>query len=940
MASSGARLAQALGIRPGEAVRVLTVAALFALLEAGRAWGEVGVETLVQGRFGPTGLPTVLPWLYMALGALGLGIALLYGAALGRFLRRPLFLALLGIAAAGLVGGWAALPGGSDAAVVGLWLGVSLVGGLLLTVSWTLAGSTFDARQARRLFPVLTAAAIAGGFSASLAAGPLTGSLGAAALVLLEAAALLLAMPLVAVLTRGSRSGSTTPARRPVLAEMRAGMDIVRASPLLRRIAACYVLLAVLMFSVQYPFTVSLATALPTDVERATVLGILSAAVTATSFVVSAFVARRVYARFGISAGALLLPVVYLAGFAVWLAWFAFPTALVVRFAQQVTQRGISNASWSAFYNVVPGERRAQVMAFNDGVPGQLGTILSGGLLLAAGWALSVDVLFALGLATAVVTLMLALGIRRGYGRSLVAALRSGAGERLIEGGPGIEGLLRDPSVVPALSDALHAPEPGVREIAARLLGSGGGVPDTARQALVDATRDPDARVRLAAIGTLARIGALGAPGGRSIDGSSPGPGPDLDTLTRDPDPRVRAAAMVGSASRDPATILALAGDEVPAVRATALAAMAPTADGRLSADARAIAVRALGDPVGRVRSAAALLLGADDGAPDDLLRALARGSRDESLAALDALARRAQRVGQDPVVRGPVLAYADRLLGRVAALRAARGGLGEPVAPVASLLVSTLALRERAAMATLLGTLAVLGAPEASGPVRRCLGSDDPDVRAQAIEALEALADPRLARRVAGLLDADPGTRAGADDRDRLLDTLAHDDDPWLRRLAQACREESAVADTARTMTELEMMLALRRVPLFEDLDPEDLQRIAASAVERSWEPGAVLMTQGEPSDELVVLLAGGVRVERAEPDGTTRFIRDYEAGEHIGELAVLRERPRAATVIAREEGARGLVVPGAGLRGILRERPDAAMAMLATLAERVSRQ
>ena len=147
-------------------------------------------------------------------------------------------------------------------------------------------------------------------------------------------------------------------------------------------------------------------------------------------------------------------------------------------------------------------------------------------------------------------------------------------------------------------------------------------------------------------------------------------------------------------------------------------------------------------------------------------------------------------------------------------------------------------------------------------------------------------------------------------------------------------------MADTARTMTELEMMLALRRVPLFEDLDPEDLQRIAASAVERSWEPGAVLMTQGEPSDELVVLLAGGVRVERAEPDGTTRFIRDYEAGEHIGELAVLRERPRAATVIAREEGARGLVVPGAGLRGILRERPDAAMAMLATLAERVSRQ
>ena len=45
-------------------------------------------------------------------------------------------------------------------------------------------------------------------------------------------------------------------------------------------------------------------------------------------------------------------------------------------------------------------------------------------------------------------------------------------------------------------------------------------------------------------------------------------------------------------------------------------------------------------------------------------------------------------------------------------------------------------------------------------------------------------------------------------------------------------------------------------------------------------------------------------------------------------------------ATVIAEDGGARGLVVAGSGLKAILRERPDAAMAMLATLAERISRQ
>jgi len=146
-------------------------------------------------------------------------------------------------------------------------------------------------------------------------------------------------------------------------------------------------------------------------------------------------------------------------------------------------------------------------------------------------------------------------------------------------------------------------------------------------------------------------------------------------------------------------------------------------------------------------------------------------------------------------------------------------------------------------------------------------------------------------------------------------------------------------VTEATRSRTELETMLALRRVPLFEGLDPEDLQRIAATVVERVYAPDEALMTEGDLGEGLVVLLEGTVRVEKLEPDGSIRMIRTYEPGEHIGELAVLRERPRVASVIAEAGGARGLWVSGAALKAILRERPDAAMAMLATLAERISR-
>ena len=922
-------LTRAIGVRPGEGRRLASVAALFALVETGRAFGEIGVETLVLGRYGPTGLPSVLPFLYMGLGATGLVVALAYTAALGRVTRARLFVGLLGLGAALIIGWRIALGAGFEDVLLPLWLTIYVIGSIVVTVYWTVAGATFDARQAKRLFPLLTAAAIAGAFVGSLLAGPVAGLIGAANLVLIEAAAMLLALPLLVRLVRRPRpdaraAASVRPRGRSALADLRAGFDVVAASPMLRRIAIAYVLLAVLMFSVQYPFTISAAATFPTDTERATALGVLSAVITATSFLVSVFVANRVFARFGVSAGAVLLPIVYLVGFGVWLVQFSFPTAAAFRASQQVTQRGLSNASWSAFYNVVPADRRAQVLAFNDGVPGQLGTILSGLLLFAAGRILAPDQFFWLGVIAAIVATVVVVGIRRRYGASLVAALRGGAAEQVLEGGPGVAALMHDPSVVPALVGAVSAPEPGVRELAAAMLGDVDS--PVARAALVRATLDADAGVRVAAIRALGRTRA-----GLTAEAL------DLEVLEADPDPRVRAAVVVARAGRDQATVLALVGDPDPAIRTFALQALTPTDGVSLDPAARSAAITALDDEAARVRAAAAAVLGADDGPVTELLDIVEHGWRRPSTAALDALAARCDRAGQDPAIRPVIRDFALRQVERTAGLRRDRLALAATPIEAERFLVDVLAARERDLLRSLLGALAVLGARDAPGLIRRSLAADDPEIRAQAIEALESLGDRQLAGRVVRFLeDAD---LAALPARDAVLERLAHDEDPWLRRLAQACRGEP-VADATRSLSALETMLALRRVPLFEGLAPEDLQRIASSAVERVYAADEALITEGDLSDELVVLLDGAVRVERAEPDGSVRFIRTYEAGEHIGELAVLRERPRVASVIAQDGGARGLVVAGNGLKAILRERPDAAMAMLATLAERLSRQ
>jgi CRP/FNR family transcriptional regulator, cyclic AMP receptor protein len=111
-------------------------------------------------------------------------------------------------------------------------------------------------------------------------------------------------------------------------------------------------------------------------------------------------------------------------------------------------------------------------------------------------------------------------------------------------------------------------------------------------------------------------------------------------------------------------------------------------------------------------------------------------------------------------------------------------------------------------------------------------------------------------------------------------------------------------------------------------------------TAVEWLYGPNEVVVREGDLGDELIVIVEGAVRVVHLADDGTERLIREYAAGEHFGELAVLREGPRAATVIAQPPGVRGLTIGGAGLTAILRERPEAAMAMLATLADRISQR
>jgi flavin reductase (DIM6/NTAB) family NADH-FMN oxidoreductase RutF len=121
-----------------------------------------------------------------------------------------------------------------------------------------------------------------------------------------------------------------------------------------------------------------------------------------------------------------------------------------------------------------------------------------------------------------------------------------------------------------------------------------------------------------------------------------------------------------------------------------------------------------------------------------------------------------------------------------------------------------------------------------------------------------------------------------------------------------------------------------LERAPVFSSLPAEILDAITSEGDERIFEAGELVVREGDPGDELFVVLDGEARVERK---GTP--LATFRAGEFFGEIAVFDGRPRSADVVATTR-LRTLAISRDLIREALTREPRAAWAMLETLAVR----
>ena len=134
----------------------------------------------------------------------------------------------------------------------------------------------------------------------------------------------------------------------------------------------------------------------------------------------------------------------------------------------------------------------------------------------------------------------------------------------------------------------------------------------------------------------------------------------------------------------------------------------------------------------------------------------------------------------------------------------------------------------------------------------------------------------------------------------------------------------DSAAMSSEETSEAQSRMEALRKIPLFRHLTYKEQTAVLSIATTRTYPAGREIVVEGQPGEELFVVIRGRVAIEKNGVE-----IAELRSGGHFGEMGLIDNAPRSATVRATEP-TRTMVISRPDLMGLMKRESILAVKML----------
>ena len=127
-----------------------------------------------------------------------------------------------------------------------------------------------------------------------------------------------------------------------------------------------------------------------------------------------------------------------------------------------------------------------------------------------------------------------------------------------------------------------------------------------------------------------------------------------------------------------------------------------------------------------------------------------------------------------------------------------------------------------------------------------------------------------------------------------------------------------------------------LRNVSLFSGLPEDAIQAVSSLATTRTYPKNTIIISEGDDSDSLYAVLSGKVKVYLSDDEGKEIIINILSSGDYFGELALLDDEPRSASVMTLEE-SKLAVLSKTAFEDCLAKNPQVALPIIKGLSVRL---